>query len=124
MSDLCGVNTTCLVCGHNFSDEKHQQDCLNAMMKEITIHGHSDDLIEIDGPINEEIQANFDKPTTFAVGDWKFMAEYNGDWHFIVLEHPHGVIWDHLPVGEFEKFNDYTEVLRITAKNPTVEKIK
>lgn len=81
-------------------------------MKEITIYGHSDDLIEIVGDMNDEIYADYGEPTVLTIGGWAVRAEYDGEWNFEVISDP-DTSWTHLSVGESDEYNGYTEVLRI-----------
>jgi hypothetical protein len=93
-------------------------------MDETTVSGASDDLIEVEGSVREELYANYSKPTYFRVGNWKFEAEYDGEWHFAVIDHPNGVMWTHLGIGESDEHRDYSEVIRFDCPSGVrVEKV-
>jgi len=60
------------------SDEKKQK---------IKIYGASDDLIEIEGDINEEFSAFLDENGHIAISDGSLIKVfYNGEWFFNVLK--------------------------------------
>lgn len=85
-------------------------------MANVMVYGHSDDLIEIEGAVSEELYANYNEPTTFTVGPWELEATYDGEWHFTVLDHPDGAMWEHLSVqahaDDVNSRNDYSESVR------------
>jgi len=80
---------------------------------ETAIYGASDDLIEIDGKIQEELGANHGEPTLVDVGDWEFEVEYGprGIWHIDVIDHPLGLAYREYAPGELDRFKDYSEVI-------------
>lgn len=88
-------------------------------MKQIELYGHSDDLIEVDGDLSEELYANYEDDTEFQIGEWRLKASYDGEWTFIVLDHPDGAMWERLSVGEHaaedDPYNTYSELVRLSA---------
>lgn len=96
-------------------------------MNETIIFGASDDMIGVEGNVQEGLYANDGAPTHVRVGDWVFRAEYNrdGEWKFDVVDHPNGGSWTHLSVGESDEHKDYTEVIRFDCPSEaTAEKVQ
>lgn len=94
---------------------------------ETVIYGASDDLIEVEGNVHEELYAEYGEPTYVRVGDWKFRVEYdtNGEWKIDVQDYPSGVTWTHLGVGEADEYKDYSEaVLFDCPSGVNVEKVE
>lgn len=83
------------------------------MSDTVIIHGHSDDLIEVEGAISAELSGptwNSTAIIEFNTGH-QFKVSYDGDWH---VEPPTEFNdlskAEVLDVGESTLFNDYTEV--------------
>lgn len=88
------------------------------MSNVILIFGHSDDLIEVEGAVNDELSANYDEPTTVVCSDGRrFTVTYDGEWS-VECDNPDEDVApidysdiDILPTGTLpETANDYTEV--------------
>jgi len=95
-------------------------------MPQVDIYGHSDDLIEITGDIEEEIYANLGRPTEFALLGYHLSAEYvgAGNWRIDVVEEPRQANYEMYQVGECDKYNDYSDVVRINQPlNGSVRKL-
>jgi len=94
---------------------------------EIGIHGHSDDLIEITGDVNEELSANYGEPTHVMVGNTEIVAEYDGEWHFSVVDEGANDRTAWYSVGRrkvVEMANDYTEAISVKTDSQEVSKIE
>mgnify|MGYP006293181785 CR=1 FL=1 len=79
----------------------------------ITIHGRSDDLIEVEGAVTEELTANYGEPTIVHVGPWTFEVVYttDGNWEITPIDVPAGesvTLWG---VNGHPKYIDYTQVV-------------
>jgi hypothetical protein len=94
---------------------------------EIGVHGHSDDLIEITGDVREELYANYGEPTHVMVGDTEIVAEYDGEWHFSVVDEGENDRTAWFSVGRkkvIEMANDYTEAISVETDSLEVSKIE
>ena len=91
-------------------------------MVEARIYGRSDDLIEIEGDITQEIMAKYGEPTRFSLLGYIIEATYNkqGEWVFEVIEEPECAVYDHYNVGADGLNTDYSEVL-VIQHPPTLE---
>lgn len=93
---------------------------------EIGVYGHSDDLIEVVGDASEELYANYGEPTHVMVGNTEIVAEYDGEWHFEVVDLGEGDESAWYSVGRsgvIEVANDYTEAVVIESDSKEVSKI-
>lgn len=93
---------------------------------ELYVYGHSDDLIEVEGDEQAEFYANFDGPTHIMLGDTEIVAEYDGEWHFSIVDHGAYDETHKYGVGRqkvAEKLNDYTEVIVVKSPSNKVSKI-
>lgn len=82
---------------------------------EITIRGHSDDLILVEGEITRELYAKDGEPTRFSVGGgYVLEAEYLSDatWEISVVESPDNANYKHFNAGP-KIANGYTEMVKI-----------
>lgn len=94
---------------------------------ELYVYGHSDDLIEVNGDNQKEIYANYNEPTHVLLGDTEIVAEYDGEWHFDVVDAGEGDEIAEYSVGRkkvVEELNDYTEVIVVRSDSTTVELIE
>lgn len=90
------------------------------------VYGHSDDLIEVEGDVTEELYANFNGPTHVFVGDTEIVAEYDGEWHFDVVDKGRNDTTHWYSVGRrkvIEELNDYTECIVVESTTDTVAKV-
>ena len=95
---------------------------------EIGIYGHSDDLIEIVGDVEDEISANYGKPTYLGVGHSEVVVEYdeNGIWRVeIGVCGPGDECYHHEVGGKtlVAETNEYTEGVVVKTNTAEVEKI-
>jgi len=97
-----------------------------ATKHEIGVYGHGDDLIEIVGDVSAELYANYGEPTHVMVGDTEIVAEYDGEWHFSVVDLGEGDESAWYSVGRngvIEQANDYTEAIVVETSSTEVRKI-
>jgi len=95
-------------------------------MYNTTVYGASDDLIEVQGKVNEEMYADYGVPTEFRVGDFHFKAKYNelAQWEITLTDSPDGAVVTHCDVGECEEAKDYSEAIQFNVESGvTVEKL-
>lgn len=93
---------------------------------EMYVYGHSDDLIEINGDVQEELYANYGEPTHVIVGETKLSVEYDGEWHIDVVDQGVNDETSWYSVGRnkvVEELNDYTEVVVVTSPSEDRYKI-
>lgn len=93
---------------------------------QLYVYGHSDDLIEIEGDARAEFYATFGEPTHIMLGDTEIVAEYDGEWHFSVVDQGANDETYEYSVGRqkvVEKLNDYTEVVVVESPSNGVSKI-
>jgi len=94
----------------------------------IGVYGHSDDLIEVVGDVQEEYYAIYDEPTHVMVGNTEVVAEYGGpgEWYVSVVDQGDGDETYHHKIGSVElaeEANDYTEAVLVETDNAEVSKI-
>jgi len=95
-------------------------------MYNTTVYGASDDLIVVQGEVNEELYAYYGVPTEFRVGDFKFKAIYDTDaqWKLNLVDSPDGAVVTHCDVGDCEEAKDYSEAIQFNVESGvTVEKL-
>jgi hypothetical protein len=86
------------------------------------LYGASDDLIEIEGDITEELYPNANEWTYVGFSNGLLAKiQYNGDWIIRVVHAPKNVEYDLVTQdladeATQENFNDYTDVLHISTK--------
>lgn len=93
---------------------------------EIGVYGHSDDLIEVVGDVQEEFYA-LDTPAHIMVGDTEIVAEYDGEWHFEVVDQGEADKTHWYSVGRkkvVEECNDYTEAISVETPTPEARKLE
>lgn len=93
-------------------------------MYEVSICGHSDDCIEVEGEIREELTAyDEEKPTYLAFSNGAVVSiEYteDGEWKILVHVTPHGGNVMIYPVNSSlaKERNDYTDLAVIQSEAP------
>lgn len=88
-------------------------------MGQLTFYGHSDDLIEIEGDIEDEIPC-WDQNVEILVNDGTILLAHYGTggiWNFTIVKNGEGSLINHVKANT----NHYSDV--VTISNPLVKKL-
>lgn len=93
---------------------------------QIGVYGASDDLIEITGDVRGEFYANFYDSTFIVVGDTELAVEYDGEWHFEVIDEGENDKVDLYSLDDksLAQSPDYSESVVIKSNSKEVKKIE
>ena len=96
---------------------------------EIGVYGHSDDLVEVVGDVQEEFPADFNGPTHLIIGNTEVCVEYTleGVWEVSDVNPGATDVIRHHSVGSSElaeKTNDYTEAIVVETDELHAKKIE
>lgn len=83
---------------------------------EIEIRGHSDDIVNVEGAVSEELYFYGDGTLEISPG-YVVDVAYDGEWHFDVVEKPERPNYEVSPVPD----DDNSEVLRINHPHANYE---
>lgn len=98
------------------------------MQYTMLVHGHSDDIIEVEGDVTEELYI-YNTPKHIFVGNTELVVEYGGvgEWFIDVVEEGINDTIEKFEIGDkyaVEHGNDYSELIKIHSNNNRVEEIK